>query len=455
VLPQLRKLEAQFRDELVVIGVHSGKYPNERRTPHIEHAALRLDVEHPILNDRKYRTWRSYSVQAWPTLVLIDPQGRYLGHQPGETSAEQWTPVLRKLIAEYDAQGQIDRRPLPFAPLHATEPPRPLRYPDKLLADDRNRLVIADTGHHRILVTTIEEQCLRVTKIIGSGKQGRDDGPIAAATFNHPRGLALDGDTLYVADTDNHLIRAIDLVTDTVTTVAGTGQRGAKPFAAGSGTQVGLASPWDLALHNGKLAIAMAGLHQLWWFDPADGRVEPLAGNAREALDDGPLMSATLAQPCGITSDGEALFFADSESQAIRRATLGTDGQVTTIVGTGLFDYGDTDGIGEMALLQHPQAVVAHNGQLYIADSYNHRIKIIDPATRESRSWLGARRIPGHIDGAAGSAAFYEPGGLTIGENTLWIADTNNHAIRAADLTTGQVRTVAIEGLEAMPQEDL
>jgi hypothetical protein len=454
VLPQLRKLEEQFRDELIVIGVHSGKYPNERRAPHIEHAALRLDVEHPILNDRKYRTWRTYSVQAWPTVVLIDPQGRYLGHQSGETSAEQWTPVLSKLITEYDAQGQIDRRPRSFAPLHATEPAHSLRYPDKLLADDHNRLFIADTGHHRIVVAAIEGQRVRVIKIIGSGNKGHADGPIATATFNHPRGLALDGDTLYVADTDNHLIRAIDLVADTVATVAGTGERGTKPFAKGAGTKVGLASPWDLALHNGKLAIAMAGLHQLWWFDPATGGVEPLAGNAREALDDGPLMSATLAQPCGITSDGQALFFADSESQAIRRATLGPDGQVTTIIGTGLFDFGDTDGIGDAALLQHPQAVVAHSGLLYIADSYNHRIKIIDPATRECRSWLGGRRIPGHTDGPAERAAFYEPGGLSIGGNTLWIADTNNHAIRAADLGTGQVRTVVIEGLEGEPQAD-
>ncbi|HEX6288213.1 MAG TPA: alkyl hydroperoxide reductase [Herpetosiphonaceae bacterium] len=450
VLPQLRRLEAQFHSELVVIGVHSGKYPNERRTPHIEHAALRLGVEHPILNDRKYRTWRSYSVQAWPTLVMIDPQGRYLGAQPGETSAEQWTPVLQKLIAQYDEQGTLDRRPLALAPLQAAEQRRPLRYPDKVLADEQGRVFIADTGHHRIVVAAIEGECLRVTKVIGSGHAGHADGPAPSAAFNHPRGLALHGHTLYVADTDNHMLRAVDLASDSVTTVAGTGQRGANPRASGSGARIGLASPWDLVMHSGRLAIAMAGLHQLWWFDPANGRVEPLAGNAREALDDGPLLSAALAQPCGITSDGVSLFFADSESQAIRRATTGRDGQVTTIVGTGLFDYGDKDGVADEALLQHPQAVVAHGGRLYVADSYNHRIKIVDPVTRECRSWLGGRRIPGYSDGAAEAAAFYEPGGLSIGGDTLWIADTNNHAIRAADLATGNVRTVEIVGLDAV-----
>jgi len=446
VLPQLRKLEAQFHDELVVIGVHSGKYPNERRTPHIEHAALRLDVEHPILNDRKYRTWRMYGISAWPTLVLINPEGLVLGAMPGETTAEQWAPVLQDLITQYDAQGLIDRRPLSFAPLQTNEPPRALRYPDKLLADG-DRLFIADTGHHRIVVAQIVGQALQATKIIGSGKQGRADGAATEATFNHPRGLALHGDTLYVADSENHLIRAVDLVADTVTTVAGTGERGVRPSASGPGTQIGLASPWDLTIHDNKPIIAMAGLHQLWQFDPANGHVARLAGTGHETIEDGPLLSATLAQPSGITSDGDTLFFADSESQAIRSATTGTDGSITTIVGTGLFDFGDTDGIGDGALLQHPQAVVAHAGLLYVADSYNHKIKIVDPATRECRSWLGARRIPGHIDGAANEAAFYEPGGLSVGGDTLWIADTNNHAIRAADLQTGEVRTVAIEGL--------
>lgn len=446
VLPQLRKLEAQFHDELVVIGVHSGKYPNERRTPHIKHAGLRLDVEHPILNDRKYRTWRMYGISAWPTLVLINPEGRVLGAMPGETTAEQWAPVLQDLITQYDAHGLIDRRPLQFAPLQASEPARALRYPDKLLAD-RDLLFIADSGHHRIVVAQITEQELQVIKIIGSGQQGHADGSATEAMFNHPRGLALHGDTLYVADTENHLIRAVDLVANTVTTVAGTGERGVSPSARGPGTQISLASPWDLTIHDRKLIIAMAGLHQLWQFDPTTGHVRRLAGTGHETIEDGPLLSATLAQPCGITSDGNTLFFADSESQAIRSATTGATGSITTIVGTGLFDFGDADGVGDQALLQHPQAVVAHAGLLYVADSYNHKIKIIDPTTRECRSWLGARRIPGHVDGAATQAAFYEPGGLSVGGDTLWIADTNNHAIRAADLQTGEVRTVAIEGL--------
>jgi hypothetical protein len=195
-------------------------------------------------------------------------------------------------------------------------------------------------------------------------------------------------------------------------------------------------------MHQGLLVIAMAGTHQLWTFDPRDGRVQPLAGNAHEALEDGPLMDAILAQPSGVTSDGRVLYFVDSESQAIRQATTGPEGRVTTIVGTDLFDFADKDGVGSEVLLQHPQAVVAHNGLLYVADSYNHKIKVIDPQTRACRTWLGGRRIPGYKDGDPLEAAFNEPGGLGIMDQLLLIADTNNHVIRAADLQSGHVRTL-------------
>jgi sugar lactone lactonase YvrE len=267
--------------------------------------------------------------------------------------------------------------------------------------------------------------------------------------------MALVGSTLYVTDTGNHLLRAVDLEHNTVRTVAGTGERGVDHRAKGPGTEIAIASPWDVTLHNDLLIIAMAGMHQLWSFDPHSGMLAPLAGNSRESIEDGPLMAAMLAQPCGVTSDGRALFFADSESQAIRQATLGSRGEVTTLVGTGLFDWGDKDGTGDEVLLQHPQAVAAHDGLIYIADSYNHKIKVLDPNTRQCRTWLGGRRIPGHADGPGDQAAFYEPGGLSIANGTLYIADTNNHAIRAANLATGEVRTLEIEAIEPPGRQDI
>jgi thiol-disulfide isomerase/thioredoxin len=452
LLPTLRQLEAEFGNELVIVGVHAGKYPNERRTPHLEQAALRLGIEHPILNDRKYRTWRTYTVSAWPTLVLIDPRGRYLGDQSGETTAEFWRNIIQPLISIYTERGEIDRHPLHFAPLAVQQPQRPLQHPDKVLVVG-DQLFIADTGHNRIVVAQLIGERAQVTHVIGSGTRGRVDGAFGTATFNLPRGMVLVNNTLYVADTGNHLVRAVDLEQQTVRTVAGTGERGVDHRAKGPGTEIDIASPWDLALHNGLVVIAMAGMHQLWSFDPHSGMLAPLAGNSRESVEDGPLMAAVLAQPSGVTSDGQRIFFADSESQAIRQATLGSRGEVTTLVGTGLFDWGDKDGVGDDVLLQHPQAIMAHGGDyggssvLYIADTYNHKIKILDPHTRACHTWLGKRRIPGHDDGAADEASFYEPGGLAIANNTLYIADTNNHAIRTADLETGEVRTLQIEGI--------
>ena len=280
VLPQLRQLEQEFTNELVVIGVHAGKYPNERRTPHLIHAALRLDIDHPILNDRKYRTWRTYTMSAWPTLVLIDPRGRYLGDQSGETTAEFWRNILQPLISIYEERGELDRWPIHFAPLAAHEPPRPLQHPDKVLVVD-DQLFIADTGHNRIVVARLRGERAHVTQIIGSGAAGRDDGTFPTSTFNHPRGMVLVGTTLYVADTGNHLLRAIDLEGGSVATVAGTGERGVDHRAKGPGTAIPIASPWDLVLHNGLVGIAMAGMHPLWAFDWDSGMLAPLAGNSR------------------------------------------------------------------------------------------------------------------------------------------------------------------------------
>jgi hypothetical protein len=403
----------------------------------------RLDVDHPVVNDRMFRIWRAYGIWAWPTLVLIDPDGKVRATRPGETSADDWIAILKPLIAEYDARGSLKPQSLPVANVQKPDPARHLRYPEKLLVRE-NTIVIADTGHHRIVIGKLDRDAVQVTKIIGSGERGRDDGPAPRASFRQPRGLALIDRTLYIADTGNHLLRAVDLDSGVVTTVGGTGARGTAPFTGGSGNTIPIASPWDLAVHNGRIAIAMAGSHQLWIFDPADGSLAPLAGTGREELVDGPPPDASFAQPCGIASDGGALWTADSEAQAIRRITTGADGSVTTLIGTGLFDYGDHDGVGDAAVLQHPQAIAFHAGRLYVADSYNHKIKIVDPTTRECTTWLGRRRIPGNADGPADAAEFSEPGGLGIANGTLYIADTDNHAIRAAELATGVVRTVSV-----------
>ncbi len=445
----------------MVVGVHSGKYHAERVTENITAACARLEVEHPVVNDRQFRVWRSYAVNAWPTLALVDPQGYMLAREAGEFRFEDLDPVIGGLVEQYAAAGVLDRRPLHFTR------PRPvpidgLHFPTKVLADPAGgRLFIADHGHNRVLLAVLDGPArAQVTAVVGSGSAGLADGSFAAAQFDHPNGLALLGDMLYVADTENHSIRAVDLAAQTVATVAGTGAIGYRR-AGGPPRQTPLNSPWDLWARGDMLYIAMAGTHQLWAMSLPDGAVEPFAGNGREAIRDAPLAEAELAQPMGLAAADNRLYFACAESQAVRWIDLDAGAQgapqarVTTIVGTDLFDFGDVDGRGPSVRLQHCQGLAAHDGRVYLADTYNSKIKRIDPASRECTTWLGkttprSGEVPlrGWVDDPAAAAVeLDEPAGLSVGGGHLYIADTNHHRIVVADLATRAVEVLEITGI--------
>ena len=219
-LPDLAKLEAKYPGILVVIGVHTPKFPNEKKTESIRKAVLRYQVSHPVVNDAEAIIWRRYRVQSWPTLVLIDPEGRYYGQISGEGAYDVLDEHIGKLVKEYKAKKLLNERPLRFQLARAAESgDSPLFFPGKVLADQASkRLFIADSTHHRIVITTLEGKKIAIA---GTGTEGKTDGPFARAEFSDPQGMALDGDTLYVADRKNHLIRALDLKSQTVKTVAG------------------------------------------------------------------------------------------------------------------------------------------------------------------------------------------------------------------------------------------
>ncbi len=442
IIPELRKIERRYARELVVIGVHSAKFLGERDTAAVEHAVRRLSVGHPVINDRDRRVWQEYAVRCWPTLMLIDPHGKVVAKHEGEFLAEEMDTHLALMVRNFDAEGSLDRRPLSFTSARENEPDRPLFFPGKVLADEAgDALFIADTGHHRIVEVSLASGEVRRT--FGSGKPDFADGEAATACFNSPQGLALDGDTLYVADTDNHAIRRVDLEAGLVVTVAGTGEKAMGLHRGGPAVEVPLNSPWDLAAHEGTLYVAMAGFHQIWQIEPLD-RAIPLAGKGAENILDGSAEEAMFAQPSGLALDavGRSLYVADSEVSGIRVVDL-KSGEVRTISGSGLFEFGDVDGVGETVRLQHPLGLALADGMLYIADSYNHKIKRCDRVTRQVTTFLGNGE-PGLRDGATIEARFSEPGGLTLADGKLYIADTNNHAIRVCDLTTGQVTTLAI-----------
>jgi hypothetical protein len=449
----LGELERRFGDELAVVGVHAGKFRAERLTHNIAQAVARYGIEHPVVNDRQYRVWRSYGVQAWPTAVLVDAAGRYAGSVPGEFTAEQLAPVIERLIDEARGAGLLrPGRPLLHTP---PAPSGPLSFPAKVLGLSGDRLFVADSGHHRILelaVAALDPPAARVLRVIGSGERGLADGSAPAARFDHPHGLALLDGTLFVADTGNHVVRAVDLAEDSVSTVAGTGEQGRRWNVAGTGRAVALNSPWDLVTRDGALVVAMAGFHQLWQIDRATRDAGPLVGTGREDLSDGPAFRCTLAQPTGLHAVGDRLYVADSESSAVRAADHTSRGwDVRTIVGQGLFEFGDVDGKGGRVRLQHPYGLTGGDGLLYVADTYNNRIKRLDPATGECAAFLGDGE-EGLVDGAAAAARFDEPQDVSLIDGLLLVADTNNHAVRVADLraagAAGGAPFVATLGIE-------
>jgi len=447
VLPDLKFLEQKYANELVVIGVHAYKFENEKEAENIRQAILRYEIEHPVVNDSQKTIARKYRMQSWPTLVLVDPEGQYVGYLSGEGNREVLDKIIGEMVAFHKAKGTLDdKEPMRFDLERNKVKPGPLKFPGKILADEAsNRLFISDSNHNRIVIASLDGQLI---DIVGTGQIGAADGSYDQAQFDHPQGMALDGQTLYVADTENHLLRAIDLEAKTVSTLAGTGEQARRRGPGGPLATTPLNSPWALNIHNGTLYIAMAGPHQLFSHKFGSDTIELFAGNGREHIADGPRLAAELAQPSGITNDGEHLYWLDSEGSALRKMPFSGDTVVTTITGPhdipgALFEFGDIDGAGDTARLQHPLGITYHDGTLYVADTYNHKIKRIDPETGESRTWLGT----GERGNALDPPQFSEPSGVSIAGGTLYIADTNNHRLLTADLATGEVKELIIDGL--------
>ena len=451
IIPDLQRLEEKYANQLVVIGVHSAKFDNEKETDNIRRIILRYGIEHPVVNDADFTIWQAYAVRAWPTQMLIDPAGYVIGKAEGEGNYEVLDETIAQTIAEFRQRGELNEQPVKLALERAKVGDLPLAFPGKVLADAASdRLFIADSNHHRIVITKLDGT---LVDTIGTGRRGATDGAYEQASFYRPQGMALQAGALYVADTANHLIRRVDLKARTVATMAGTGEQAhAYPFEAGAARRTALSSPWDLQLAGNTLYIAMAGPHQIWQLDLAGGQVSVFAGSGREARTDGRRDEAAFAQPSGLATDGRTLYVADSESNIIRAIDLAaTGGGVRTLVGGDLFEFGDRDGSGDSVRLQHPLGVVFAGGAVFIADTYNHKIKRLDPQERTVKTFVGTGR-PGQQDGSG--SAFYEPGGLSVADGKLYVADTNNHAVRVVDLQTQQARTLAIRGLQPPPAQD-
>ncbi|MFK0112456.1 NHL domain-containing thioredoxin family protein [Streptomyces sp. NPDC091217] len=380
VLDELRELEERHRDTVVIIGVHSPKFVHEAEHQAVVDAVERYGVEHPVLDDPELATWKQYAVRAWPTLVVIDPEGYVVAQHAGEGHAHAIARLVEELEAEHAAKGTLRRGDGPYVP---PEPePTALRFPGKALLLPSGNFLVSDTTRHQLV--ELAQDAETVVRRIGSGTRGFADGPAAEASFSEPQGLALlDDGSVVVADTVNHALRRLDPATGEVSTLAGTGRQWWQGSpASGPAREIDLSSPWDVAVFGGRVWIAMAGVHQLWAYDPERRTVAVAAGTTNEGLVDGPAAEAWFAQPSGLAATADRLWLADSETSALR--WVDPEGHVHTAVGTGLFDFGHRDGAAEQALFQHPLGVTAlPDGSVAVSDTYNHALRRYDPATGE------------------------------------------------------------------------
>lgn len=466
VLPDLDFLEKKYKNmPFIVVGVHSAKFDNEKDSEAIRSAVLRYDITHPVVNDGDMYLWRKLGISSWPTFAVIGPNCNLLAQISGEGHKKDLDDFVEAALLFYGKQNMLDNTPLTLN-LEKDNDPRlatsPLKFPGKLAIDVLNdRLFISDSNHNRIVVTDLDGNF--IVQIGSSGEEGFQDGSFDDATFNRPQGVAYNAkqNILYVADTENHALREIDFVNEKVRTLAGNGTKGSDYTGGGKGAIQLLNSPWDVCFHpvEEKIYIAMAGQHQIWEHNLLDGITRAFSGDGYERnLNGSSSTSTSFAQPSGISlsQDQMEVYIADSESSSIRAVDLKTGGSRLLVGGDpifpdNLFKFGDHDGVGSEVLLQHPLAVLcAKDGQIYITDSYNHKIKKLDPAGKRVSTLAGTGKA-GFRDGTPVAAQLSEPSGIVEGNNgRLFIADTNNSLIRYLDLNNEslELHTLELKGFQ-------
>lgn len=441
VLDDLKRLQHKYGDKIAIIGVHTPKFDNEKNIETLRRIVVRYEIDHPVVNDVDYRLGRLYGMRAWPTQYVIDPFGGVLGKAVGEDNFEVFDRAIQKLLTTHAAA--IAERPLPIALEKEKFEASLLAAPGKI-AVSNEYVAISDTLHHRVILASHGGG---IRHIIGGKSSGFVDGVFDRTRLKSPQGLAFSDNGLYVADTGNHSIRFIDLEKQSVSTVAGNGNNEMHRGAAYGATEIGLRSPWGLALQGSQLYIAMAGNHQIWRLDLEKEIIGAYAGSGREGIADGTLKRSSFSQPSGLAFAGEKLYVADAEDSALRRIDI-SKGRVETLAGTGLFDFGDRDGPLEQAKLQHLLGVAAlDDNHLFIADTYNHKLKAADLDKGEIKTVAGTGS-PGRGEGEALAAALNEPGGIAVLGNKVLIADTNNNRIMQYDIDS---RRLSEWRLEAEP----
>lgn len=381
-LDELRTVQARFPDVLTIIGVHSPKFEHETDPAAVAAAVERYDVDHPVLDDPELVTWRAYTARAWPTLVVIDPEGYVVASMSGEGHGPGLAGLIDELVHEHREKGTLQPGEGSYVP-----PPlgqTALRFPGKVVALGDGTFAVSDTANHQVvhLADDLETELARWG---GAGELSEPQGLLPAPLLVQDA-LGID---LLVADSGHHQLQGVRFCDSSIHVLAGTGEQLRQRGGGGPALDQALSTPWDLAWWSDRVVIAMAGTHQLWQWRAGDsyasGSVEVLAGTSHEGLRDGSAADSWFAQPSGlaVSPDGERLWVADSETSSLRSITTTASGVlVETHVGTGLFDFGHRDGAADQALLQHPLGVTAlPDGSVAVSDTYNGAIRHYDPAT--------------------------------------------------------------------------
>lgn len=430
-LPTLAALQARFAGRpFAIVGVVTGKFDAEK-DPAVAQAALaRAGLSFPLVMDADYFTWAAYGAKGWPTLALIDPEGFVVAMEGGEVDGRVLEFAINNLLKDGERRGVLATTPPEWKPAPLPPPPAPLAFPTKVAGLDGGRFAVSDTGHHRVLVFGAKGELLHV---VGSGLRGLAEGDFATAAFDGPQGLAAQGDVLYVADAGNHVVRRVDLATKRVSTVAGIGELGrGQRELKGPALATALRSPWDVAVSGDWLFIAMAGSNQVWRLSLSRGHIEPWLGNGEEDFVDGPAPAAKLARPSGVAVSGPHVYVADSGASAIRQAHVAS-GDVTTLVGQGLFVFGDADGPKADARLQFPLGLAALGDAVFIADTFNGKIRRLGK------------------DGVVTTVAsgLTRPQGLAAVGERLLVADTDANRLVWLEPSTGALEPVTLPEVPA------
>ncbi len=434
VSQEIKKIEEQFGSKLLVIGVHSGKFDNEKDLAEIKKAIIRNDITHPVVNDPDFRIWNSFSINAWPSLVLINPRGKIEKVYVGESESMEVKSGIKKLISKF--KYEVNRDPLPIVLEKNTVVSNVLEFPTKLeygadftyKSRSAPAIFISNTGKNNIIVTSLSGDIILK---IGSGIRGLQDGSFDSAAFNSPQGLLYRAGKLYVADSGNHALRQIDFKSGKVTTLIGSGQKGSVILSAAEvsdGKSFDLASPTDIEFfpNYDNIAIANSGTDQILNYNISKEWVSVLAGDGSQGIMDGKYPNNILAQTSDMSVYNRKLYFTDSESSSLR--VMDEAGEVKTLIGKDLFKFGRKNGGKQEALMQHPMGLMVDDTGAYISDSFNHIIRRYDLSSGQISTLVGGKKRGDNL-GSGSATEFDQPEGIISVLNNFYVVDSNNNRI--------------------------